>query len=434
MQILIKGARVLDPGNIDGKKDIIIKDNLIKAVIDPGDDESQAYYQSPDNKSDYKIIDANQMIVVPGLIDIHVHLREPGHEYKETIETGLRAAVKGGFTAVCSMPNTNPVNDNAQTSKFIINRADELGLSRVYPAGAITRGSMGESLAEIYEMQQAGVVAVTDDGKPLENSNLMRRALEYCKDLNIPIFVHAEELSLVNGGSMNEGKHSTINGIKGIPNAAESVMVARDIALAELTDSKVHFCHISTRESVEAIRQAKKRGVNISCETASHYFTLTDEDVKDYNTNFKMNPPLRSREDKQAVINGLKDGTIDLIASDHAPHSVIEKDVEFDMAAFGIVGLETSLSLSMKLVQDNILTMEELVTKMSKNPAKIIGLNNDIKPGNIADLTIIDPETIYEINPEKFESKSCNTPFAGFKVQGCAFLTMVNGKIVYQNF
>ncbi len=434
MQILIKGARVLDPGNIDGKKDIIIKDKLIKAIIDPGDDEFKVYYKSPDNKNqDYKIIDANNMVIVPGLIDIHVHLREPGHEYKETIETGLRAAAKGGFTAVCSMPNTNPVNDNAQTSKFIINRAKELKLSRVYPTGAITKGSMGENLAEIYEMQQAGIVAVTDDGKPLDNSNLMRRALEYCKDLDIPIFVHAEELSLVNGGSMNEGEFSTINGIKGIPNAAESVMVVRDIALAELTDSKVHFCHISTRESVEAIRQAKKRGVNVSCETAPHYFTLTDEDVKNYNTNFKMNPPLRSKEDKQAIIQGLKDGTIDLIASDHAPHSVVEKDVEFDMAAFGIVGLETSLSLSMQLVHDNILTMEELVIKMSKNPAKIIGLNNDIKPGNIADLTIIDPAISYEIDPEKFESKSRNTPFAGFKVQGCAFLTMVNGRIIYQN-
>ncbi|MCP4673837.1 MAG: dihydroorotase, partial [Desulfobacula sp.] len=304
---------------------------------------------------------------------------------------------------------------------------------RVYPAGAITRGSMGESLAEIYEMQQAGIVAVTDDGKPLENSNLMRRALEYCKDLDIPIFVHAEELSLVNGGSMNEGEFSTASGIRGIPNAAESVMVVRDIALAELTDSKVHFCHISTKESVEAIRQAKKRGVNVSCETAPHYFTLTDEDVKDYNTNFKMNPPLRSKEDRKAILQGLEDGTIDLIASDHAPHSVMEKDVEFDMAAFGIVGLETSLSLSMKLVQDNILSMEDLVTKMSKNPAKIIGLNNDIKPGNVADLTIINPAVNYEIDPVKFESKSKNTPFAGFKVQGCAFLTMVNGQIVYQN-
>jgi dihydroorotase len=433
MQILIKGARVLDPGNIDAKRDILIKDNLIEAIIDPLHKESHVDKNHGSQNPDYKIIDAKNMLVVPGLIDIHVHLREPGHEYKETIETGLKAAARGGFTAVCSMPNTNPVNDNAQTSKFIINRAKELKLSRVYPTGAITKGSMGENLAEIYEMQQAGIVAVTDDGVPLENSNLMRRALEYCKDLDIPIFVHAEELSLVNGGSMNEGQYSTISGIKGIPNAAESVMVVRDIALAELTDSKVHFCHISTKESVEAIRQAKKRGVNVSCETAPHYFTLTDEDVKDYNTNFKMNPPLRSKEDKKAIIQGLQDGTIDLIASDHAPHSVIEKDVEFDMAAFGIVGLETSLSLSMKLVHDKILTIQDLIIKMSKNPAKIIGINNDIKPGNIADLTIIDPKAVYEIDPEQFESKSRNTPFAGFKVQGCASLTMVDGRIIYQN-
>ncbi len=424
MQIKIKGARILDPGIIDIKKDIIIKDNLIKAIVEPEDSVSE---------SDFQIVDANQMIVVPGLIDIHVHLREPGFEYKETIETGLKAAAKGGFTAVCSMPNTNPVNDNVQTTQFIINRASELGLSRVCPTGAVTRGSMGESLAEIAEMQKAGVVAVTDDGRPLENSDLMRQALEYCKKLDIPIFVHAEELSLVNGGSMNEGSFSALYGIKGIPNAAESVMVVRDIALAELTCAHVHFCHISTRESVEAIRQAKKRGVNVTCETAPHYFTLTDEDVKDYNANFKMNPPLRSQKDKQAVIQGLKDGTIDLIASDHAPHTVMEKDVEFDKAPFGIVGLETSLALSLKLVHDNVLTMEELVNKMSKKPAKILKLDNDIKPGNIADLTIIDPGMTYQIDPEKFESKSRNTPFSGFKVQGGVYLTMVNGQIVYES-
>ena len=424
MQIKIKGARILDPGIIDAKKDIIIKDNLIKAIVDPEDNMSETGYQ---------IIDADKMIVVPGLIDIHVHLREPGYEYKETIETGLKAAAKGGFTAVCSMPNTNPVNDNARTTKFIIDRANELGLSRVYPAGAITIGSMGESLAEISEMQKAGIVAVTDDGRPLKNAYLMRQALEYCKKLDIPIFVHAEELSLVNGGSMNEGSFSALYGIKGIPNAAESVMVVRDIALAELTCAHVHFCHISTRESVEAIRQAKKRGVNVTCETAPHYFTLTDEDIKDYNTNFKMNPPLRSKKDKQAVIQGLKDGTIDLIASDHAPHSVMEKDVEFDKAPFGIVGLETSLSLSLKLVNDKVLTMEELVDKMSKYPGKLLGVDNDIKSGNIADLTVIDPEMTHQIDPEKFESKSRNTPFADFKVKGGVYLTMVNGQIVYKS-
>ncbi|MBU0465826.1 MAG: dihydroorotase [Proteobacteria bacterium] len=424
MRIRIKGARVLDPGNIDGKKDIIIKDHLIEAIVDP---------ENIEISTDTRIIDARGMIVVPGLIDIHVHLREPGHEYKETIESGLLAAARGGFTAVCSMPNTKPVNDNRQVTKFIINRAKELGLSRVYPTGAITQGSLGNALAEIYDMKLAGIVAVTDDGKPLENPNMMRRALEYCKGLNIPIFVHAEDLSLVDGGSMNEGFFATFWGIKGIPNAAESVMVVRDIALSELTGARVHFCHISTKESVEAIRQAKKRGVNVTCETAPHYFTLTDADVKDYDTNFKMNPPLRSEQDRQAVIGGLMDGTIDLIASDHAPHSVVEKDVEFDMAAFGIVGLETSLSLSLKLVHDGFLIMENLVNKMAKNPAKIIGINNDITPGNIADLTIIDPEDIYEIDPGTFKSRSKNSPFSGIKVKGSTFLTMVNGKVVYLN-
>jgi dihydroorotase len=428
MQTLIKGARLLDPGNIDGKKDIFIKDHLIEAIVDPDDIETKTYIET---RSDTKIIDAKGMIVVPGLIDIHVHLREPGHEYKETIESGLLAAVSGGFTSVCSMPNTNPVNDNSQVTKFIINRSKELGLSKVYPAGAVTQGSRGKTLAEIYDMKQAGIIAVTDDGKPLENSNIMRRALEYCKGLNIPIFVHAEDTSLVDGGSMNEGSFSTFWGIKGIPNAAESIMVARDIALSEFTGAQVHFCHISTKESVEAIRQAKKRNVNVTCETAPHYFTLTDADVKDYDTNFKMNPPLRSEEDRQAIICGLLDGTIDLIASDHAPHSVVEKDVEFDMAAFGIIGLETSLSLSLKLVHGGFLTLEELINKMAKNPAKIIGINNDIKQGNIADLTIINPDVPYEIDPESFKSRSKNSPFSGMKVQGRAFLTMVNGTVVY---
>ncbi|MCD4718381.1 MAG: dihydroorotase [Desulfobacula sp.] len=435
MQIRIKGARVLDPGNIDDKRDIIIKDHLIEAIVDPISDPAfNPSFNQTDNETptDIRIIDATGLIVVPGLIDIHVHLREPGHEYKETIETGLAAAAKGGFTAVCSMPNTIPVNDNSQVTKFIINRAEELGLSKVYPAGAITQGSLGDTLAEIYDMKQAGIVAVTDDGKPVENSNMMRQALEYCKGLDIPVFVHAEDLSMVDGGSMNEGPFAKFWGIKGIPNAAESIMVVRDIALSELTGACVHFCHISTKESVEAIRQAKKRGVKVTCETAPHYFTLTDENVKEYDTNFKMNPPLRSEEDRQAVICGLVDGTIDVIASDHAPHNIIEKDVEFDRAPFGIVGLETSLSLSLKLVHDGFLTMEDLVNKMAKHPAKLIGINNDIRPGNIADLTIIDPDDTYEIDPEKFKSKSKNTPFAGLKVKGRPFLTMVNGKIVYK--
>lgn len=423
MLIRIKGARILDPGNLDEKKDVIIKDHIIHAIVDP---------EHKDIEPDIEIIDATGKILVPGLIDVHVHLREPGQEYKETIETGLMAAARGGFTAVCSMPNTIPVNDNSQVTKFIIQRGKEVGLSRVYPVGAITQGLKGEALAEIYDMKQAGIVAVTDDGKPVENSNLMRRALEYCKGLNVPVFVHAEDTCIADGGSMNEGPSATYWGIKGIPNATESIMVVRDIALSELTDSPVHFCHISTKESVEAIRQAKKRRAKVTCETAPHYFTLIDEDIKDYNTNFKMNPPLRSNEDRQAVIKGLSDGTIDMIASDHAPHSVIEKDVEFDRAAFGITGLETSLSLTLKLVHEGFLTMKELVDKMAKQPASLLGINNDIKEGNIADLTVIDPEDEYVIEPSTFKSKSRNTPFSGMKVKGNAYLTIVNGQIVYQ--
>ncbi len=429
MQILIKGARVLDPGNLDEKKDILVSQGVIEAILDPSD--SKDLLKETDS-SDIQVVDASGMILVPGLIDIHVHLREPGHEYKETIESGLKAAAKGGFTAVCSMPNTTPVNDNSQVTAFIINKGKQARAAKVYPAGAISQGSSGTSLSEIYDMQQAGIRAATDDGLPVENSQMMRRSLEYCKGLDIPIFVHAEDKSLADGGSMNEGPHATSQGIKGIPNAAESIMVVRDIALSELTGATVHFCHMSTAESIEAIRQAKKRGVNVSCETAPHYFTLNDESVLDYDTNFKMNPPLRSENDRKAIIEGLKDGTIDMIASDHAPQDVDEKDVEFDRAAFGIVGLETSLSLSLKLVQDGFLSLEELVIKMSKQPAKMLKIDNDIKKGNPADLTLIDPETRYKIDPAAFVSKCKNTPFAGRRVKGEAFLTMVDGRVVYQ--
>lgn len=423
MQMRIKGARILDPGKIDDNRDVIIENGRIKALIGP--DESIA-------SESVEIFDAQGKIVVPGLIDIHVHFREPGFEYKETIETGVMAAAAGGFTAVCTMPNTNPVNDNGQVTRFIIGRAKEIGLTKVYPTGAVSQGSKGKTLAEIHDMKAAGVVAVTDDGLPVENANLMRRALEYCKGLNMPVFVHAEDHSIADGGSMNEGPYATCLGIKGIPNAAESVMVLRDIALAELTGAAVHFCHISTKESIEAIRQAKTRGVKVTCETAPHYFTLTDADIKGYDTHFKMNPPLRSRADKEAVIEGLADGTIDLIASDHAPHSVLEKDLEFDRAAFGIVGLETSLSLGLKLVHDGVLSLETLVDKMAKKPAALLGIDNQIIPGNPADLTIIDPDREFVVDPECFRSKSRNTPFGGFKLKGGCYATIVDGKVAYR--
>ncbi len=423
MLIRIKGARVIDPPHLDARKDILIKGPLVHGILDPAD---------PDPTGPIEVIDAGGKILAPGLMDIHVHLREPGHEYKETIETGLTAAVRGGFTAVCAMPNTKPVNDNQQVTTFILQRARDLGLARVYPVGAITRGLEGKTLAEIHDMKQAGIVAVSDDGRPVEDPNLMRRALEYCKGLNVPVFVHAEDLSLADGGSMNEGPTATFLGLRGIPNAAETVMVVRDIALSELTGVPVHFCHISTRESVEAIRQAKKRGVAVTCETAPHYFTLIDEDVKEYDTRFKMNPPLRSDKDRQAVIEGLCDGTIDVIASDHAPHSLIEKDVEFDRAAFGIIGLETSLSLSLRLVFGGMLTLTALIEKMAKNPARIIGMTNDIQIGRTADLTLIDVDDEWVVDPNTFRSASRNTPFAGMRLRGSAFMTLVNGKVVYR--
>jgi dihydroorotase len=431
MQILIRGARVLDPGNMDDKKDVLINGEQIAAILDPSDVSPSGAV--PEDTGDMQVIDAAGLVLVPGLMDIHVHLREPGHEYKETIASGLAAAARGGFTAVCAMPNTVPVNDNSQVTTFILEKARQANGAKVYPVGAISKGSAGTNLAEIRDMQQAGIKAVTDDGLPVANAQLMRRALEYCNGLAMPVFVHAEDTALVNGGAMNEGPAATFWGIKGIPNAAEAVMVARDILLSQLTGAHVHFCHISCKESIELIRCAKQQGIRVTCETAPHYFTLIDEDVKDYDTHFKMNPPLRSKQDRQAVIQGLVDGTIDAIASDHAPHSKEEKDLEFDQAAFGIVGLETSLPLSLKLVQDGFLTLEDLVRKMAKNPAQILGMNNDILPGSRADLTLIDPEKKYTIDPSRFVSKSRNTPFGGMAVQGRAAATMVDGKIVFQH-
>lgn len=427
MRTLIKGARVLDPGKLDGNKTVLISGQTIEAVLDPSD-------SVPGNAADLRVVDADGLVLVPGLMDIHVHLREPGHEYKETIATGAAAAARGGFTAVCAMPNTAPVNDNAQVTRFILEKAGVAKAARVYPVGAVTRGSAGTRLAEIRDMQLAGIVAVSDDGRPVENAQLMRRALEYCDGLSLPVFVHAEDLSLVNGGAMNEGPAATFHGIPGIPNAAEAVMVARDILLSRLTGARVHFCHISCEESIDLIRNAKLQGVRVTCETAPHYFTLIDEDVRGYDTRFKMNPPLRSEKDRQAIIHGLVDGTIDLIASDHAPHSREEKDLEFDRAAFGIVGLETALPLSLKLVQDKWLTLDELIMKMAKHPARILGINNDIIPGNPADLTLIDLEDKGVIDPDRFVSKSRNTPFTGMAVQGTAVATMVNGTFVFERW
>jgi len=437
MQILIKGGRVVDPGNFDGIADIFIKDGKIVKIKDNDNShQSSISNEQPETsgkKREYRTIDATGKIVTPGFVDMHVHLREPGHEYKETIASGCLAAASGGFTAICCMPNTNPVNDNSQVTKFILEKARLADTVRVYPAAAISKGLEGTRLCEYNDLKDAGAVAISDDGRPVTDNQLMRRAMEYAMGFGLPVISHCEDLDLLAGGVMNEGALSTQMGLPGIPNACESLMVMRDIALSELTGSPVHIAHVSTMESVRAIRAAKKRGVSVTAETAPHYFTLTEDAVDQYNTNAKMNPPLRSKKDREAVRQGLADGTIDVIATDHAPHSLIEKEVEFDQAENGIIGLETSVSLSLKLVEDGVLKMDGLVEKMSTNPARILKLEHGLSAGNSADITIIDPDQPYAIDADSFKSLSRNTPFNGREVKGKAILTMVGGKIVFED-
>ncbi len=425
MLTVIKGGRVIDPGKLDGIMDIFIEDGKIVEVKKDG--------LIDDDYSGSKMIDASGKIVIPGLIDMHVHLREPGYEYKETIETGCRSAVVGGFTAVCCMPNTKPVNDCKAVTEYILTKAREAGTARVYPVAAISKGSQGDDLCEYGELKAAGAVAVSDDGNPVMNSHLMRRALEQAKECQLAVISHCEDLNLAAGGVMNESAVATGMGLAGIPNASESIMVLRDIALSELTGGSVHIAHVSTMESVRAIRDAKTRNVPVTAETAPHYFTLTDESVKGYNTNMKMNPPLRSRRDRDAVRQGLADGTIDVIATDHAPHSSIEKSLEFHQAPNGIIGLETALSLGLNLVDEGILTLTGLIEKMSTNPAQILGLENGFIIGQQADITIIDLEKPFRVKVDRFKSLSRNTPFDDWDMKGKTVLTMVGGKIVYQD-
>ncbi len=432
MLMLIRGGRVIDPGNLDGIMDIFISDGKIVEIIKHGLTSSE-YPESIFEHPETRIIDASGKIVTPGLIDMHVHLREPGYEYKETIETGCLAAAFGGFTAVCTMPNTNPVNDCRQVTEYILKKAQAADTARVYPVAAISQGLKGDGLCEYGELKEAGAIALSDDGNPVMNSQLMRRALEYAKRFGLLVISHCEDLDLAAGGVMNEGSVATSMGLAGIPNASESIMVMRDIALSKLTGAPIHIAHVSTEESVQAIRDAKTRGVNVTAETAPHYFTITDKSVKEYNTNAKMNPPLRSNHDREAICKGLADGTIDVIATDHAPHSSIEKEVEFDMAANGIIGLETSVSLGMKLVEGEVITITDLVEKMSTNPARILGLESGLTVGNPADITIIDPDISYRVDADSFQSLSRNTPFDGWNMKGRAVLTMVEGKIVFSD-
>jgi len=426
MRILIKGGRIIDPGQPEETADLLIEDGLIRDVRP-----TEALTDTDRPETD-RVIDVAGYLVMPGLIDTHVHLREPGQEYKETIASGCRAAVWGGITAVCCMPNTDPVNDNAGVTEFILKKAEAAAMARVYPAAAISRGLQGTELSEFGELKSAGAVAVTDDGMPVMDAQLMRRALEYAKGFGLTVMSHSEDLTLSGSGVMNEGLVSTRLGLGGIPNCSESVMVTRDIALCGLTQSKLHIAHVSTRESVEAIRRAKDQGIPVTAETAPHYFTLTDEDVGDYDTHAKMNPPLRSRDDREAIRQALADGTIDAIATDHAPHSSVEKDVEFDHAANGIIGLETSLPVSLGLVREGVLSLHELADRMSLAPARILGLERGLAPGKPADITVIDPNATHRIDARSFQSLSRNCPFDGWEVQGRAVLTMVDGNVVFE--
>lgn len=420
--ILLENGRIIDPA---GGEDRIASLLLVDGRCRP------AFAGDPLPEGTERI-DLIGKWVLPGLIDMHVHLREPGEEYKETIASGARAAAAGGFTAVACMPNTRPVLDSESSVAFVVNRAKTAAV-RVYPVGAISQGSQGEQLAEFGEMRRAGAVAFTDDGRPVAGSQMMRRALEYAANFGLPIISHCEDPTLGRHGAMNEGAVSTRLGLGGIPNAAESIMVYRDLALASLTGQHVHLAHISTRESVELIRRAKAQGCPVSAETAPHYFTLTEEAVGLYDTLAKMNPPLRSQEDVQAIIAGLRDGTIDAIASDHAPHSELEKEVEFDMAANGIIGLETSLPLALRLVHDGTLPPARLVELMSANPARILGVpGGTLVEGSPADVTVIDPELAFTYSRESVLSKSKNSPFLDWRFTGRAILTIVGGRIVWR--
>lgn len=421
MSILIKNGRVIDPArNIDGHYEILIDGKKIRGV----------YPKAKGPKTD-KIIDASGCIVIPGLVDMHAHLRDPGFEYKESIRTGTMAAVRGGFTSVCCMPNTNPVNDNKTVTEFILRKNYAEGACFVYPIGAITKGQKGEELAEMGMMKEAGCIAFSDDGRPVMNSLIMRRALEYSKIFNVLIISHCEDLKLSEGGVINEGFISTTLGLRGIPKAAEEVMVARDIALAGLTGGRLHIAHVSTEGSVRLIRDAKERGISVTAETCPHYFCLTEDAVNNYNTSAKVNPPLRTERDVEAVKQGLKDNTIDVIATDHAPHHIDDKyNKEFDAASFGISGLETAFSLGLKLVEQGVLSLKQFIIKMTVTPSGIIGIpKGTLAEGADADVAIIDLSRDFMVEPERFLSKGKNTPFKGWQLKGAVLKTVSKGKI-----
>jgi dihydroorotase len=421
--ILIRGGRIIDPSRgTDGVADLYLTDGRVEAI-------GRNIAVPPEAQ----IIDATGKVVAPGLIDVHVHLREPGQEDLETVATGAMAAAAGGFTSICAMPNTDPVTDNQAAVGFIVGKAQRAGKARVFPIGAITLGQKGEKLAEFGELVGAGAVAVSDDGKPVVSSHMMRTALEYARTFGIPVADHCEDPTLAQGGAMHEGIVSTRLGLKGVPSAAEEIMVARDIILSELTGGHVHLCHMSTRGSVDLIRRAKEKGLRVTAEATPHHFSLTHEACEGYNTNAKMNPPLREAEDRDAIRQALKDGTIDVIASDHAPHHYDAKEREFDDAPNGILGLETALGVALtELVLPGLLTLPELVLRMSTQPARIFGLaGGTLTVGAPADVVVFDPDARWVVDPSTFYSRSRNTPFGGRALNGVVECTVVRGRVVF---
>ena len=416
MTLLIKGGRIIDPSQqLDRIADLLIEDGRVKSIEDSL------------TSDDAEVFDASGLIVTPGFIDLHVHLREPGEEYKETIASGAAAAVAGGFTSICAMPNTKPINDNASVTRFIIEKAREAGLASVYPVGAITRESKGEELAEMAEMKEAGAVAVSDDGRPVMNSQVMRHAMEYARDHELVVVDHCQDLQLAAGGVMHEGRYSTLLGLKGMSSTAEESHVARDVMLAELTGARVHIAHLSTAGSVELVRRAKEKGIAVTCEVTPHHLALTDEAVVGFDTNTKMNPPLRSEEDRAALIEGVRDGTIDAIATDHAPHHLDEKMLEYDRAPSGVVGLETALGVVLTVLHHSAeVPISRIVEMLTIGPARAFSLPYpSLSVGSLADITVFDPDVEWTVDPRSFKSKSRNTPFAGWKLRGRISQTLV---------
>jgi dihydroorotase len=424
--IILDSGRVIDPANkIDGTRTVLMDGGLVIGVREQP--------ATPADKLVHQVFDCRGKWILPGLVDLHVHLREPGEEGKETIATGSKAAVAGGVTTIVAMPNTKPVCDSASVARFISGRGREAGLARVLPSGAITRGSNGEMLSDMAELKEAGCVVITDDGRPVMSAGVMRRALEYARDLDLVVMVHAEDLTLSAGGAMNEGAVATRLGLPGVPAEAEVAMVQRDLLLAEMTGARLHIAHVSAAGSVRALREARARGIQVTAEATPHHFTLTDEAASGYDTHAKMSPPLRAEADREAVVAALADGIIDAIATDHAPHGPLDKQVEFVQAANGIIGLETSLALTLRLVRQSQISLSTAVERLTAGPSRCLGLPyGTLSPGAPADAIVVDAEKEWKVDPQRFYSRSRNSPFAGWTLHGQVLMTFVAGKLVHR--